>query len=52
MIPSIQDYLENMVVTDWMNNGKGVPSRDTLQFKNRAEIEKYINRENIDIIKD
>jgi hypothetical protein len=26
-IPSVQDYLENLIVTEWMNNGADVPQR-------------------------
>lgn len=44
-IPSVQDYLENMVMQDWMNNGAGVPNRCALQFKNKNEAESYVNRE-------
>ncbi len=44
-IPSVQDYLENMVMQDWMNNGAGVPHRCELQFKNRKEVESYVERE-------
>lgn len=43
-IPSVQDYLENLVVQPWMNNGEGAPNRCELMFKNRAEYESYINR--------
>jgi hypothetical protein len=41
-IPSVQDYLENLVVQPWMNNGMGSPNRCQLMFKNKEEIEKYI----------
>jgi hypothetical protein len=42
-IPSVQDYLENLVVQPWMNNGMGSPNRCQLMFKNKEEIEKYIS---------
>tara|TARA_R110000868_G_scaffold9099_1_gene46034 strand:+ start:620 stop:817 length:198 start_codon:yes stop_codon:yes gene_type:complete len=32
-------------IQDWMNNGAGVPNRCSLQFKNRKEVESYVNRE-------
>lgn len=41
-IPSVQDYLENLVVQPWMNNGMGSPNRCQLMFKNKEEIKKYI----------
>lgn len=44
-IPSVQDYLENMVLQPWMNNGMGIPRRCELQFKNKKEIENYVNRD-------
>lgn len=44
-IPSVQDYLENMVMQDWMNNGAGAPRRCALQFANKREVEEYVNRE-------
>jgi hypothetical protein len=44
-IPSVQDYLENMVMQDWMNNGSGVPRRCSLQFKNRKEVKFYVERD-------
>lgn len=43
-IPSVQDYLENMVMQDWMNNGAGVPNRCVLQFKNKKEVEDFVSR--------
>jgi len=46
-IPSVQDYLENMVLQPWMNNGMGSPRRCELQFKNQKEIDEYIHREEI-----
>jgi hypothetical protein len=45
-IPSVQDYLENLVVQPWMNNGAGSPNRCKLMFKNKEEIEGFISREN------
>lgn len=44
-IPSVQDYLENLVVQPWMNNGAGSPNRCKLMFKNKEEYEKYVSRE-------
>ncbi len=45
-IPSVQDYLENMVLQDWMNNGGGgAPRRCVLQFKNKKEAEAFVNRD-------
>jgi len=41
-IPSVQDYLENLVVQPWMNNGMGSPNRCQLMFKNKEEIERYV----------
>lgn len=43
-IPSIQDYLEHLVVQPWMNNGAGVPNRCALQFKNKKEADAYVQR--------
>ena len=43
-IPSVQDYLENLVVQPWMNNGGDTPNRCKLMFKNKREVEEYINR--------
>jgi hypothetical protein len=45
-IPSVQDYLENLVVQPWMNNGAGSPNRCQLMFKNKEEYEKFVAREN------
>lgn len=47
-IPSIQDYLENLIVQPWMNNGNGSPNRCILAFKNLKEAENYVNRTEID----
>jgi hypothetical protein len=44
-IPSVQDYLENLVVQPWMNNGGGSPNRCQLMFKNKEQYESYVNRE-------
>ena len=44
-IPSVQDYLENLVVQPWMNNGMGSPNRCQLMFKNKEEIERYVSGE-------
>jgi hypothetical protein len=44
-IPSVQDYLENLIVQPWMNNGAGSPNRCQLMFKNKKEIEKYVSGE-------
>lgn len=46
-IPSVQDYLENMVMQDWMNNGMGSPNRCQLQFKNRKEADDYVQRDEV-----
>ena len=44
-IPSVQDYLENLVVQPWMNNGGGTPNRCQLMFKNKREAEAYVKRD-------
>lgn len=51
-IPSVQDYLENMVLQPWMNNGMGTPRRCELQFKNSKEIDNYINRTSEEVVID
>lgn len=51
-IPSVQDYLENLVVQDWMNNGHGSPNRCKLMFKNKAEIEEYISQNKPEMVID
>jgi hypothetical protein len=43
-IPSVQDYLENLIVQPWMNNGGGSPNRCQLMFKNKEEYESFVNR--------
>jgi hypothetical protein len=43
-IPSVQDYLENMVMQDWMNNGAGSPRRCILQFQNRKAADEFVSR--------
>ena len=45
-IPSVQDYLENLVVQPWMNNGAGSPNRRQLMVNNKEEYEKFVSREN------
>lgn len=38
VIPTAQDYLQNMEFTDWMNNGQGiVPSHAKLYAKSKAK---------------
>lgn len=44
-IPSAQDYLQEMEIKDWMNNGRGVPASfkkidDKLKSKLPSEVEK------------
>lgn len=46
-IPSVQDYLENLNVQPWMNNGGGTPNRCQLMFKGKHEVEAYVNRESV-----
>lgn len=48
-IPSVQDYLENLVVQPWMNNGGGTPNRCQLMFKNKKEYESYVSRDEIEL---
>jgi hypothetical protein len=43
-IPSPQDWLENVVPVDWMNNGAGVPPRCERVFKSKREAEKVLGK--------
>lgn len=43
-IPTPQDYLENLVMQPWMNNGMGVPPRVSKQSFNRELQKEYIEK--------
>lgn len=44
-VPSAQDFLENLQVQPWMNNGNGLPSSCKNVFRTRKEAESFVVRE-------
>ena len=51
-IPSVQDYLENMSLEPWMNNGLGVPNSAKMLYNKEVMIEETVKPEPIPTIID